>query len=204
MINKKTTTVGVYRWRAFCAGDAKNDPKSTPCNDTGESSTFTPAGPAISTVASGPVTVGDAIHDVATLSGAVGATGAVTFQVFAPGDTSCGTSLGALAAASKRTDSNGNGTYTSANFTTTTVGVYRWRAFFAGDAKNDAKSTPCNDRGESSTVTPAGPAISTVASGPVTVGDAIHDVATLSGAVGATGAVTFQVFAPGDTTCVTS
>src|SRR2546429_7221587 len=59
-----------------------------------------------------------------------------------------------MAAASNTADANGNGTYTSANFTTTAVGVYRWRAFFAGDAKNDAKSTPCNDTGESSTVNP--------------------------------------------------
>src|SRR5207237_7464073 len=140
-----------------------------------------------------PVTVGDKIHDVATLSGAVGATGAVTFRVYAPGDTSCESSLGTLNAASNTANGNGNGTYTSEDFTTTTVGVYRWRAFFAGDAKNDAKSTPCNDTGESSTVNPATPAISTVASGTVTAGQAIHDVATLSGTVGVNGAVTFQV-----------
>src|SRR5438270_18533 len=188
----------MYRCRASFTGNTKNDTKSTPCNDTGESSTVNPASPAISTVASCPVTVGGGIHDVATLRGAVGATGAVTFQVYAPGDTNCGTSLGTLAAASHSTDANGNGTYTSANFTTTATGVYRWRAFFAGDSKNAAKSTPCNDTGESSTVNPASPAISTVASGPVTVGAAIHDVATLSGAVGATGAVTFRVYAPGE------
>src|SRR5207249_4847553 len=128
--------------------------------------------PTITTVASGPVTVGGNIHDVATLSGAVGATGAVTFQVYAPGDTTCATSLGTLAAASNTADGNGNGTYTSANFTTTAVGVYRWRAFFAGDAKNEAVSTPCNDANESSTVNAAGPTITTVASGPVTVGGA--------------------------------
>src|SRR6185437_8795385 len=167
-------------------------------------STVNPAGPTISTVASGPVTVGGKIHDVATLSGAVAATGAVTFKVYAPGDSTCTTSLGTLAAASNTANADGNGTYASADFTTTTVGVYRWRAFFAGDAKNSAVSTPCNDANESSTVNPAGPAISTVASGPVTVGGKIHDVATLSGAVGATGAVTFRVYAPDDTTCETS
>src|SRR5207302_10875842 len=110
------------RWRAFFACDSKNAAKSTPCNDTGESSTVNPASPTISTVASGPVTVGAAIHDVATLSGAVGATGAVTFEIYAPGDTNCGTSLGTLAAASNTADSNGNGTYTSADFTTTATG----------------------------------------------------------------------------------
>src|SRR5205807_2277669 len=136
-----TTATGVYRWRAFFAGDTKNDAKSTRSEERREGKEGKPGWPAISTVESGPVTVGGAIHDVATLTGAVGATGAVTFQVYAPGDTNCGTSLGTLAAASNSTDANGNGTYTSADFTTTATGVYRWRAFFAGDTKNDAKST---------------------------------------------------------------
>src|SRR5205823_7073010 len=135
-----------------------------------------PAAPTITTVASGPVTVGAAIHDVATLSGAVGATGAVTFQVYAPGDTTCATSLGTLVTSSSNVDANGNGTYTSANFTTAATGDYRWRAFFAGDAKNTATSTPCNDTNETSHVNPAAPTITTNASGPVTVGANIHDV----------------------------
>ena len=41
------------------------------------------------------------------------ATGAVTFQVFAPGDTSCATPLATLATSPKNVDGNGNGTYTS-------------------------------------------------------------------------------------------
>ena len=84
---------------------------------------------------------------------------------------------------------NGNGTYTSADFTTTTPGSYLWRAFFAGDSKNVAVSGNCGDQGESSTVNKIGPSISTLASSGVTVGAKIHDVATLSGASGATGAV---------------
>jgi hypothetical protein len=43
-----------------------------------------------------------------------------------------------------------------------------------------------------------------MASGPVTVGSPIHDVAHLSGGVGTiTGSIPFQVFAPTDTTCST-
>jgi uncharacterized repeat protein (TIGR01451 family) len=202
--NFTSAAVGDYLWRAFFAGDAKNAATSTACGDLHESSTVNPASPRISTVASGPVTIGGAIHDVATLSGAVGATGAVTFQVFAPGDTTCATPLATLDAVSHSTDAEGNGTYTSADFTSAAVGDYLWRAFFAADAKNSATSTACGDSHESSTVNPASPHISTVASGGVLVGAAIHDVATLSGAVGATGAaVTFKVYAPGDTTCAT-
>ena len=198
-----TTTVGTYRWRAFFAGDGNNAAVSGACNAEGESSTVTQATPAIATKASGPFALGCAIIEVATLSGAVGATGAVTFQVFAPGDTTCATPLATLSTESKTVDGNGNGTYTSAGFTTTTAGTYRWRAFFAGDSNNAAVSGACNAVGESSNTAQVTPAITTQASGPVAVGGTINDVATLSGAVGATGAVTFQVFAPADTSCAT-
>ena len=198
-----TTTPGAYLWRAFFAGDANNVAVSGACNASGESSTVNQATPAITTQASGPVTVGGTINDVATLSGAVGATGAVTFEVFAPSDSGCETPLATLATSAKSVDGNGNGIYTSASYTTSVPGIYRWRAFFAGDATNAAVSGGCNASGESSTVNQVSPAISTQASGPVTVGGTINDVATLSGAVAATGAVTFEVFAPGDTTCST-
>jgi uncharacterized repeat protein (TIGR01451 family) len=197
------STPGAYLWRAFFGGDANNNAVAGPCGADGESSTANQASPAIATQASGPVTVGGAINDVATLSGAVAATGAVTFQVFGPGDTSCSTPLATLAAQSKNVDANGNGTYTSASFATSNTGTYRWRAFFAGDARNNAAAGPCGADGESSTANQASPAIATQAAGPVTVGGAINDVATLSGAVAATGAVTFQVFGPGDTSCST-
>src|SRR5207247_4259169 len=49
----------------------------------------------------------------------------------------------------------------------------------------------------------ATPTLTTTASGPVTVGQTIHDVAHLSGGTNPTGSITFQVFAPGDTTCQT-
>jgi uncharacterized repeat protein (TIGR01451 family) len=192
-------TPGDYYWQAVYSGDSNNAGATSPC--TSEHLVVTRAGPAVSTQASGPVTLGGKIHDVATLSGAAGATGAVTFQVFAPGDTSCSTALATLSTSSTNIDADGNGTYTSGDFTTTTAGTYRWRAFFAGDTNNAAVSGACNAANESSTANQSGPAVSTQASTSATVGDKIHDVATLSGAAGATGAVTFQVFAPGDTNC---
>src|SRR5581483_2539119 len=147
-----SSEVGTYRWVAHYSGDSFNNAVDTACNDANESSVVSKASPQISTSASGPVVVGEKIHDVATLSGAVGATGEVTFQVFAPGDTSCATPLDTLSTSSKSVDGDGNGTYTSAAFATETAGVYRWRAFFAGDAKNNAASGPCNAENETSTV----------------------------------------------------
>jgi uncharacterized repeat protein (TIGR01451 family) len=199
-----TTSTGAYRWRAFFAGDAKNAAVTGTCGDEGETSAVGPVTPSITTQASGPVTVGSPISDVATLSGAVGATGAVTFELFGPGDTTCSkTPLATIASHSKNVDSNGNGTYTSGTYTTTSAGTYYWRAFFAGDANNAAVSGACGAQGENATVNQTGPSITTQASGPVTLGSPIADVATLSGAVGATGAVTFEVFGPADTSCAT-
>jgi uncharacterized repeat protein (TIGR01451 family) len=105
------------------------------------------ATPVLTTTASGPVTVGQAIHDVAHLSGGVNPTGKITFQVFAPGDTACQTPIDVPPAQTV----SGNSDYTSGDYTTTQTGDYRWRAFYSGDTKNNAVSTPCNDANESST-----------------------------------------------------
>jgi hypothetical protein len=65
---------------------------------------------------------------------------------------------------------SGDGDYTSASFTTSAAGTYRWIAHFAGDASNVATDTACNDANESVVVSPATPALTTTASGTVTVG----------------------------------
>ncbi len=191
---------GSYGFEAHYGGDAAYLPSDGPC----ETLTVTQAAPLMATTASGPVTVGGAIHDTATLTGAVTAIGAVTFTIYGPGDTSCTTALATLGSAGQAVDANGNGTYTSASFGPPSAGVYRWRAFFAGDATNTQASTACNDTSESSTATPATPSISTSATVSGTLGDTIRDRATLSGAVAATGAIAFKLYAPGDSNCSSS
>src|SRR5205807_1194051 len=127
--------------------------------------------------------------------------GSVSFSVYAPGDTTCQTPL---TPAPTSATVNGVGNYDSGNFTTAAVGVYRWIAHYSGDANNNAVDTACNDAGESSTVNKATPTLTTTASGPVTVGAAIHDTAHLTGGFAPlSGTISFQVFAPGDTTCQT-
>jgi uncharacterized repeat protein (TIGR01451 family) len=193
---------GTYYWQAVYSGDSNNSGATSPC--TSEQLVVGQAQPSITTSATGGVTVGGQIHDVATLSGVVGATGAVTFEVFAPGDTTCAHPLTTLQTSTKSVDGNGNGTYTSASYTTTTAGTYTWEAFFASDANNAAANDGCAAEGESSIVNQAHPAISTQAPASVTTGSSITDVATLSGAVGATGAVTFNVYGPSDTNCTST
>ena len=52
---------------------------------------------------------------------------------------------------------------TSANFTVTNAGDYNWVASYSGDANNDGATGACGDEGETSTVNPATPSISTSA-----------------------------------------
>src|SRR5205085_1305706 len=164
-----------------------------------ESSTVNKATPGLTTTASGPVTVGAAIHDTAHLTGGFAPLGGtVSSSLHAPGDTTCQTPL---TPAPTSATVSGAGNYDSGNFTTAAVGDYRWIAHYSGDANNNAVDTACNDANESSSVGKATPTLTTTASGPVTVGAAIHDTAHLSGAQATlTGTISFHVFAPGDPT----
>jgi hypothetical protein len=102
----------------------------------------------LSTQASPAVQLGGPIHDTATLSGGVAPTGTITFQLFGPNDATCA----AAAAFTSTVTVAGNGSYTSANFTPSLAGTYRWIAAYSGDAANAASATACNDANESVTV----------------------------------------------------
>jgi hypothetical protein len=115
--------------------------------------TGTPGTPTLTTTATaGPVVVGAPIIDTAHLGGGVGTlTGSISFQVYAPGDTTCATPLSPQPAGATV---NGAGDYPSGPFTTADIGTYRWRAFFTDtDGNNTDVSTACNDPDESSAVT---------------------------------------------------
>ena len=108
--------------------------------------------PIFTTAASGPVTLGGNITDTAHLVGGSGTlSGAITFDVFAPGDTTCATQLTALTPVTV----TGGGYYTSGNFATVTIGSYRWKAHYSGDSNNTNVNTACNDPNETSLVTAA-------------------------------------------------
>ena len=168
------------------------------CNDANQSVIVTKAPPAIVTHASAPVAAGGTIRDVATLSGGVNPTGTIRFTVFGPNDATCSR---AAIFTSIRPVSSGNGNYSSAPFTVTVAGTYRFIAAYSGDANNVAVATTCNDANESVVVSPATPAIVTNASATVPAGGPISDSATLSGGVNPTGTITFTVFGPNDATC---
>ena len=118
------------------------------------------------TTHAGPEThVQGSVFDQATLTTVVGgsptATGTITFRLFGPNQSTCG---GALVFMSTVTV-NGDGTYTSASFTPTAPGTYRWIANYSGDSAHNPIAGMCNDANESELVQP--PATSVNGSGTI-------------------------------------
>jgi hypothetical protein len=194
-----TTQTGDYQWVASYGGDVNNSPVSGNCGDQGETSHMIPAQPTIVTSATSGV-VGQSIQDVATLSGGYNPTGAITWNLYGPGDSSCTSAIKTF------TDSsvNGDGNYTSPSYVTTQTGDYHWVASYGGDSNNASVSGNCGDPGETSTVSPLTPTLSTNAVNGTT-GGPIHDTALLTGGEKPTGTITWNLYnTDSDPTCQTS
>ena len=150
------TVAGVYRWVATYSGDANNAPVSGACNDANESVTVSSATPTIATNTSATVDLGAQLIDIAIVSGRVnplpGAT--VTMRLYGPNDGICS---GAPAFESVVPYPVSGGPVTSAPFTPTVGGVYRWIATYSGDANNASVSGVCNEANETVTVVPVPP-----------------------------------------------
>src|SRR2546421_30783 len=126
--------------------------------------------------------------------------GSITFDVFAPGDTTCQTPISVPPTKTV----TGTADYSSGDFTTSPVRAYRWIAHYSGDAKNNAVDTLCNDPNESSTVNKATPTLTIfflmIRRPPRST---LFPYTTLFRSAPLSGSITFDVFAPGDTTCQT-
>ena len=82
------------------------------------------------------------------------------------------------------------------------AGDYYWIVQYTGDANNEGAIGVCPDAAELVTVPPATPTLATQASPPAgPLGVSTQDTATVSGGVGLTGTVTFQLFGPADPAC---
>jgi hypothetical protein len=110
----------------------------------------TPAG----TPTTVPATWSASINDSATVTGS-SPTGTVTFNLYAPGDTNCGTSI------YSDTEPLSSGSATSGNFTdigssgTYGAGTYQWVVSYSGDSNNSPSSSSCGDTSEQETLTAA-------------------------------------------------
>ncbi len=186
--------VGTYQWDATYNGDTNNSEVSDN-NATNEQVTVSPAGPAINTVAGGTVVIGSGtnLNDTAALSGGYNPTGTITFTLYSPENVAVYTDTVTV---------NGNGSYDTSTgtnpggFLPTETGTYLWTASYSGDSNNNGATD--NGKNENEAVSPASPAINTVAGGTVVIGSGskLSDTANLSGGYNLTGTITFTLFSP--------
>ncbi|HEX4365136.1 MAG TPA: hypothetical protein VHZ75_11350 [Solirubrobacteraceae bacterium] len=148
--------------------------------------------------------VGQGFAGTAVLSGAANPTGTITFKLYGPSDPTC-SSTPVFAPAPVQVV-GGVTSYQSGGYTPSTIGTYRWRASYSGDANNVAPgTTACDDPAAAVVVSPpvANPTIVTHASGTVTAGGQITATATIANGNSPAGRITFMVFGPDDTNCAT-
>jgi subtilisin family serine protease len=151
----------------------------------------------LSTTASPPVAVGEAIQDSATLLGGSSPTGTIAFELYAAGDTGCHQPLLAQPLSANVA---GDGHYTSPPLSWDTPGAYQWVASYSGDAHNDPVAGTCGDPSEQLTVK-ARPSLTQSASPSAVAGETIQDSASLTGGSAPTGTISFQLYAASDTQC---
>jgi hypothetical protein len=152
--------------------------------------------PSISTsLSDSTVSVGDAVHDSATLTGATAdAGGTVTYTVYS--DNTCSTQV---ADGGTKTVTNGN-VPDSNPVTFNNAGTFYWQAVYSGDANNNGATSDCTSE---KLLVKANPSIATqLSTDTASIGEPVHDSATLTGATAdAGGTVTYTVYS--DNTCST-
>ena len=198
------TTAGTYQWVAVYSGDRNNLGAEGDCGDPDEITEVAPATPAITTDASDGNVVGDRLTDVATVTGRVNPLDStIDFRLYGPGDTDCSgtpvfTSLGVPLAA-------GATTATSAPYTVTAPGTYRWVATYNGDVNNEPATGVCGDPAETVRVFASEARIVTRASSNTFLGDGtpLTDVATVLDRTDPddSAVIDFRLYGPNDATC---
>ena len=130
---------------------------------TSEGMTVNRAQPTIATTASPSIPLGPGqLTDSVTVSGRVNPQDSATvdFRLYGPNDATCtGTPIFESLAVPYPIAS---GPVTSAPFTPTVPGTYRWVAGYSGDANNNPVADVCNAANENVEVTKANPTIATV------------------------------------------
>jgi hypothetical protein len=156
-----------------------------------------PAAPPSLSITATDAVIGQTIQATAQLSESPEATGEISFEVFGPGDPTC--SGPALSPAPASASATGEGEYSSGEFTPPAAGGYSWSARYSGDEKNPAADSTC---AAVSTVGKASPGLTGNASDSA-VNTTIHDEATVTGGFSPAGEVTFRIYGPTDTDCLT-
>ena len=163
------------------------------------------AAPSIATLATPDIGIGAGdLSDTATVSGRVnrraGAT--IDFRLYGPDDADC--SNAAVFESLDVPYPGAGGAVSSAAFTPTRAGTYRWVARYSGDANNEPAVGGCGDPDETRVVSRAIPSLATVASPDVVLGaGTLSDQATVSGRVNplTDATVQFRLYGPDDADC---
>ena len=179
-------SAGTYRWIAAYSGDANNAAAAGACNAANETTVVGRAVPTITTTASADVALGAEarLTDDATVGGRTNPqTGAtVDFRLYGPGDVTC--TDAPVFVSLNVAYPVGGGAVTSAAYTPTQPGTYRWVAAYSGDANNAPAAGTCGDGGQSTSVARAEATVTGTASPDVTIGaGTLADGATVSGRV---------------------
>jgi hypothetical protein len=155
-------------------------------------------------------TIGSAITDTATLSGAVNPNNNITFRVYGPfsnanplDDVCDATSLASTIAGTAWVAAAGGTFESTASFTpssaASSLGRYRWTAHFTGDGVNAAAGpTACLDAAEISNLTRASSSVSTAQ---VLVPNDNATIADGGLGLALNGTATFKLFKPDNPTC---
>lgn len=206
------TSAGRYCWRATFSGDAANGIPSSSDSRASECFTVNPVTPTLATTAGPDVNLGSAVTDQATLSGAAtqpaspvinltgtggaAAGGTITFKLYGPSTSGCGT----LVYTSSAVTVSGNGTYNTPNpqHVPLAAGTYHWVAEYSGNLPNNnatTHNTTCTDTDEDVVV-------STVASSMTTAQTWVpNDSATITAPAGSgalAGTVSFTLYSTGN------
>jgi hypothetical protein len=191
-------SAGTFYWQAVYSGDFNNNGATSACQS--EILVIAKTTPTITTTATN-ADVGGSISDTAHISGLSNPIdGTISFTLYS--DAACANDVFSSGSTPAVVDHNGD--YVSGSFSPQNAGDYFWRAFYSGDDNNTAVSTACGDTGETSTISPVTPTITTLATAEVNLGSPISDTATISGLVNpdGTGTITFTAYS--DNTCATS
>lgn len=207
------TSVGRYCWRATFSGDSANGIPTSSDSSASECFTVNPVTPTLSTTASADVVLGGTVTDSAVLggtatqpanpvinltgAGGVAAGGTITFKLYGPSSTGCGSLV--YESPTPGVAVSGNGTYSSAAFAPTAAGDYHWVAVYSGSSPNTngvTHNAACTDTDEDVTVTSVASSMTTAQSW------VPNDSATISAAAGGdlAGTVHFTLYASSDCT----
>ena len=197
------TAVGTYTFVASYGGNSPNTKNvaATACGDQPATEKVTVSSSSVVTTPSvantspgvpgstsittaGSISVTDSA--TVTVNGLSTWSGTVSFHLCGPADltSQANCSTGGTAIPANKSVSNGNATVSSDAATITSAGKYCWRGDFSSSTTGVPNSSDPSDAtslSECFNVTPVQPTLSTQASGPVTLGNAISDTATILG-----------------------